>query len=59
MRLYKCSETEVHRVLAKVLRNAPAKMQRKKKQTIATEEEGKKSKTGNRCDDEENLTDIE
>ena len=30
MESYKCSETEVHRVLAKVLRNTPAKIQRKK-----------------------------
>ena len=31
MKPYKCSKTEVHRVLAKVLRNAPAKNPKKKK----------------------------
>ena len=30
MKSYECSKTEVHRVLAKGLRNAPAKIQRKK-----------------------------
>ena len=36
MKSYKCSKTEVHRVLANFLRNAPAKIQRKK-QRIETE----------------------
>ena len=36
MKSYKCNKTEVHRVLAKVLRNAAAKIQRKTKQTIET-----------------------
>ena len=53
MKSYKCSKTEVHRVFAKVLRNAPAKIQRKK---TKEDEEGE---TGGRCDYEENLTDIE
>ena len=53
MKLYKCSKTEVHRVFTKVLRNAPAKIQRKKSKE---DEEGD---TGGRCDYEENLTDIE
>ena len=30
MKSYKCSKTEVHWVFAKVLRKAPAKIQRKK-----------------------------
>ena len=51
--MYKCSKTEVHRVFAKVLRNAPAKIQRKKNK------EDEESETGSRCDFEENLTDIE
>ena len=53
MKSYKCSKREVHRVFAKVLRNAPAKIQRKKKKE---DEEGE---TGGRCDHEENLTGIE
>ena len=53
MKSYECSKTEVHRVLAKGLRNAPAKIQRKK-----NKEDGE-SETGSRCDFEENLTDIE
>ena len=53
MKSYKCSKTEVHRVFAKVLRNAPAKIQRKKNK------EDEESETGSRCDFEENLTDIE
>ena len=51
--MYKCSKTEVHRVFAKVLRNAPAKIQRKKNKEY---EEGE---TGSRCNYEENLADIE
>ena len=43
----------MHRVFAKVLRNAPAKMQRKKSK------ENEEGETGSRCQDEENLTDIE
>ena len=53
MKSYKCSKREVHRVFAKVLRNAPAKIQRKKTK------EDKEGETGGRCDYEENLTDIE
>ena len=53
MKSYKCSKTEVHRVFAKVLRNAPAKIQRKKNKEY---EEGE---TGSRCNYEENLADIE
>ena len=53
MKSYKCSKREVHRVFAKVLRNAPAKIQRKKNKEY---EEGE---TGSRCDYEENLADIE
>ena len=53
MKSYKRSKTEVQRVFAKVLRNTPAKIQRKKPKE---DEEGK---TGGRCDYEENLTDIE
>ena len=36
MKSYKCSKVKMHRVLAKVLRNAPEKIQRKK-QTIEAE----------------------
>ena len=50
MKSYKRSKTEVHRVFVKVLRNAPAKIQRKKNKE---DEEGE---TGGRCDYEENLT---
>ena len=53
MKSYKCSKTEVHWVFAKVLRNAPAKIQRKKSKEDEEEE------TGGCCDYEENLTDIE
>ena len=52
MKSYKCSKTEVHRVLAKVLRNTPSKILKKTK-----EDEG--GETGSRCDYEENLADIE
>ena len=31
MESYKCSKTEVYRIIAKVLQNAPAKNQKKKK----------------------------
>ena len=34
MKSCKCSKTEMHRVLAKVLRNAPAKIQRKNQRKI-------------------------
>ena len=37
MKSYKCSKTEVHRVFAKVLRNAPAKIQRKKTKKMKKE----------------------
>ena len=50
---HKYSKTEMHRVLAKVLRNAAAKIQRKKNKE---DEEGE---TASHCYDEENLTDIE
>ena len=53
MKSYKCSKTEVHRFFAKVLRNAAAKIQRKKNK------EDEKGETGSRCDYQENLTDIE
>ena len=60
MKSYKCSETEVHQLLAKVLRNPPAKIQRKKKQANDRErEEDEEDETGSRCDNEESLTDIE
>ena len=52
MKSCKCSKTEVQRVLAKVLKNAPAKIKRKEN----TEDE--ESETWSRCDDEENLTDM-
>ena len=52
MKSCKCSKTEVHQVLAKVSRNAPAKIQGKKT-------ECEESETGSRFDDKENLTDIE
>ena len=53
MKLYKCSKTEVHRVFAKALINAPAKIRRKKNKE---DEEGE---TGGRCGYKENLTHIE
>ena len=37
MKSYKCSKTEVHRVFAKVLRNAPAKVGRKKAKKMKKE----------------------
>ena len=52
MKSHKCGKTEVHRVLVKVLKDAPAKIQRKKK-------EDQEGKTGSRCNNEENLADIE
>ena len=52
MNLYKCSKAEVHRVLSKILRNAQAKIQRRKNKEI---EEGK---TGSSSNNEKNLTDI-
>ena len=55
MKSYKCSETEVHRVLAKVLRNTLAKIQRKKKNDRDSEEEDEEGQTGSRCDDEESV----
>ena len=59
MKSYKCSKAEVQRVLANVLRNAPAKIQRKKTNDRGREEkDGKESKTGSRRDDEENLIDL-
>ena len=59
MKSYKCSKAEVHRVLANVLRNAPAKIQRKKTNDRSREEEdGEESETESRHDDEENLTDL-
>ena len=53
MKSNKCSKTEVHLIFAKVLRNAPAKIQRKKNK------EDQEGETGGRCDYEENLIDIE
>ena len=53
MKSYKCSKNEMHRVFAKVLRNAPAKIQRK------NPKEDREGETRGRCDYEENLTDIE
>ena len=53
MTSHKYSKAEMHRVLAKVLRNAAAKIQRKKNKE---DEEGE---TASHCYDEENLTDIE
>ena len=53
MKSCKCSKAEVHRIFAKVLRNAPAKIQRKKNK------EGEEGETGGRCDYEKSFTDIE
>lgn len=59
MKSYKCSKAEVHRVLANVLKNAPAKTKRKKTNDRSREEEdGEESETESRHDDEENLTDL-
>ena len=59
MKSYKCSKAEVQRVLANVLRNAPAKIQRKKTNDRGREEkDDEESKTGSRRDDEENLIDL-
>ena len=58
MKSYKCSKAEMHRVLAKVLRNAPVKIQRKKTNDRGREEEDdEESETGSRRDDEKNLAD--
>ena len=58
MKSYKCSKTEVHRVLANVLRNEPAKIQRKRTNDRGREEDGEEGETLSRCDYEKNLTDI-
>ena len=59
MKSYKCSKAEVHRVLANVLRNAPAKIQRKKTNNRGREEEdGEEREAGSRRDDEENLAEL-
>ena len=44
MKSYKCSKTEVHRLLAKGLRNSTAKVQRKKNKKQTAEIEKKKTK---------------
>ena len=46
-------QNKLHRILTKVLRNSPAKIQRKKNK------EDDEGETGSRCDYEENLTNIE
>ena len=60
MKSYKCTKAEVHRVRAKVLRNAPAIFLKKTTKDRGRGKEGdKEGETGSRRDDEENLADIE
>ena len=59
MKSYKCSETEVHWLLAKALRNPPAKIQRKKKTNDRAREEDEEGESGSRCGNKEDLTDVE
>ena len=44
MESYKCSKTEVYRIIANVLQNAPAKKKIEKKKTIETEKKETKAK---------------
>ena len=55
MKSYKCSKAEVPRVLANILRNVPAKIQRKKQTMEAEKKMTKKAK----LEAVTNLTDIE
>ena len=45
--------------LANVLRNAPAKIQRKKINDAGRQEDDEEGETGSLCDNRENLTGIE
>ena len=60
MKSYKCSKAKVHWALANVLRNAPAKIQRKKTNATGREEEDdEEGETGSCRDNRENLTSVE
>ena len=59
MKSLKCSKAEVDWALANVLRNAPAKIQRKKINDAGRQEDDEEGETGSLCDNRENLTGIE